>query len=83
MLELHCGRDHRVVDHRIADDLAGSRATNDGSALEVAAQLTHELTGLDQRSGAKDENYTLPSTCSLANPVSTHHFATIGTGSSS
>ncbi len=60
LVERHCGGDHRVIDDRVADDLAGSRATNDGSSFEVAAQLTHKLTGLDQRSGAKDENDTLP-----------------------
>ena len=60
MLERHRGGDHRVADDRVADDLAGSRATNDGGSFEVAAQLTHGLTRLDQRSGAKDENDTLP-----------------------
>jgi hypothetical protein len=59
VLELDRGRDHRVVDDRVADDLAGSRATNDGGAFEMAAQLTQQFTRLDQRPSAKDEDDTL------------------------
>jgi hypothetical protein len=60
MLEVHSGGDHRVIDDRVADDLAGGRAAKDGGAFEMAAQLTQELARLDQRSGAKDENYIIP-----------------------
>ena len=60
MLEVDSGCDHRVVDDRVADNLARSRATEDGGPFEVAAQLVHKLACLDQRSGAKNENYPLP-----------------------
>jgi hypothetical protein len=59
MLKLHSGRDDGVVDNRVADDLAGSRATEDRGASEVASQLVHEVTRLDQGSAAKDENYSV------------------------
>jgi hypothetical protein len=58
MLELHSGRDNGVVDNRVTDDLAGSRATEDRGASEVATQLVHEVTRLNQRSAAEDENYS-------------------------
>ena len=60
MLELDGGRDNRVIDDRVADNLPGSRATKDGGPFEVVAQLIHEFARLDQRSGAKNENDPLP-----------------------
>ena len=61
MLELDCGGDNQVVDDRVADNLAGSRATKNGGPFEVVAQLIHEFARLDQRSGAENEYDSLSS----------------------
>jgi len=61
MLELDDGGNYRVIDDRIADNLAGSRATKDGGSFEVAAQLIDKLTCLQQRSGAENKHDILSS----------------------
>ena len=77
MLELDGGRDNRVVDDRVADNLPGSRATKNGGPFEVVAQLIHEFARLDQRSSAEDEDDRLSSNSPAGKSGSIHHFVTI------
>ena len=43
MLEVHRRGYYGIVDHRVADNLAGSRTANERGFFEVAAQFIHPL----------------------------------------
>jgi hypothetical protein len=61
MLELDRGGNYRVVDDRVSDDLAGSRATEDGGSFEVGAKLIYEFTLLYQGLAPKAKTTRWPS----------------------
>jgi hypothetical protein len=61
MFKVDNGGNHRAVDDHVADYLAGSRTTKDGSPFEVVAQLPHEVTRLYQRSSTENEHDTVSS----------------------